>query len=388
MKSIFVTCRYISCEMYLHVLFLQERHGRWYTFVDKTEKSSQGENMELFEFYNKIEEYQNQKNNILATVLEGENSGSRYFFSKGDLITVYGDGAIPDEQLKEIAQAQQSRITEADGQKVFVEALKQPAHLVICGAGHVSQQVILLAAKVGFHVTVLEDRPSFAGEARRMGADRVICDSFEHGLDQIPDREDTYFLVVTRGHRYDKECLDIILKKPHCYVGMMASRGRAALLKKQMEEEGIDWKLLDKIHTPVGMPINAETPEEIAISIVSELIHEKNSLRKTSGYKKDLMEYLTGRKKAENGMALATIIERRGSAPREIGTKMLVLADGTLIGTIGGGCMESEVQHQCLRLIHDGDRKGRIFKVDMTVSEAEEEGLVCGGTIQVFLEVL
>ena len=344
--------------------------------------------MELFEFYNKIEEYQNQKNNILATVLEGENSGSRYFFSKGDLITVYGDGAIPDEQLKEIAQAQQSRITEADGQKVFVEALKQPAHLVICGAGHVSQQVILLAAKVGFHVTVLEDRPSFAGEARRMGADRVICDSFEHGLDQIPDREDTYFLVVTRGHRYDKECLDIILKKPHCYVGMMASRGRAALLKKQMEEEGTDRKLLDEIHTPVGMPINAETPEEIAISIVSELIHEKNSLRKTSGYKKDLMEYLTGRKKAENGMALATIIERRGSAPREIGTKMLVLADGTLIGTIGGGCMESEVQHQCLRLIHDGDRKGRIFKVDMTVSEAEEEGLVCGGTIQVFLEVL
>ena len=100
------------------------------------------------------------------------------------------------------------------------------------------------------------------------------------------------------------------------------------------------------------------------------------------------MEYLTGRKKAENGMALATIIERRGSAPREIGTKMLALADGTLIGTIGGGCMESEVQHQCLRLIHDGDRKGRIFKVDMTVSEAEEEGLVCGGAIQVFLEVL
>ncbi len=83
----------------------------------------------------------------------------------------------------------------------------------------------------------------------------VICDSFEHGLDQIPDREDTYFLVVTRGHRYDKECLDIILKKPHCYVGMMASRGRAALLKKQMEEEGIDRKLLDGIHTPVGMPI-------------------------------------------------------------------------------------------------------------------------------------
>lgn len=89
--------------------------------------------MELFEFYKKIEEFQNQKNNILATVLEGENSGSRYFFSKGDLITVYGDGAIPDEQLKEIAKAEQSRITEADGQKVFVECIETAGASGICG---------------------------------------------------------------------------------------------------------------------------------------------------------------------------------------------------------------------------------------------------------------
>lgn len=344
--------------------------------------------MELFEFYNKVKECQNQKNNIIATVLNGEESGSRYFFSEGEPVASYGDGALDEKILEEIAQAKQSRLMETGGKQIFVEALKRQAHLVICGAGHVSQQVILLAVKVGFHVTVLEDRPSFAGEARRMGADQVICDSFEKGLMQIPDREDMYYLVVTRGHRYDKECLDIILKKPHCYVGMMASRGRAALLKKQMEEEGTDRKLLDEIHTPVGLPIHAETPEEIAISIVSELISEKNSLRKTGGYEKKLMEYLTGNKKAETGMVLATIISRRGSAPREIGTKMLVLADGTLIGTIGGGCMESEVQHQCLRLLHEGERNGRIFKVNMTASEAEEEGLVCGGTIQVFMEVL
>ena len=73
-------------------------------WIKETEKSSRGENMELFEFYKKIEEYQNQKNNILATVLEGENSGSRYFLSEGELIAAYGDGAIPDEQLKEIAK--------------------------------------------------------------------------------------------------------------------------------------------------------------------------------------------------------------------------------------------------------------------------------------------
>lgn len=351
-------------------------------------KCSQGEIMELFEFYRKIEENTNRKNNILATVVEGKACGSRYFFADGELAASCGADALNPEEQQMAAVAEESQLMDLGDRKVFIESLKRPAHLVICGAGHVSQQVILLAAKVGFYVTVLEDRPSFAGEARRMGADQVICDSFEQGLAQIPDREDMYYLVVTRGHRYDKVCLDIILKKPYCYVGMMASRGRAALLKKQMEEEGTDRKLLDEIHTPVGMPIYAETPEEIAISIVSELIYEKNSLRKTSGYSKELMQYLTGRKKTENGMALATIVSRRGSAPREIGTKMLVLADGTLIGTIGGGCMESEVMHQCLRLLHDKEKGGRLVTVDMTVSQAEEEGLVCGGTIKVFLEVL
>ena len=94
----------------------------------------------------------------------------------------------------------------------------------------------------------------------------------------------------TRGHRYDRVCLEAILKKPYAYVGMMASRGRSALLKKQMEEDGFDRKVLDEIHTPVGLDIHAETPEEIAVSIVSELIKEKNSVRKTSGYDAELLD--------------------------------------------------------------------------------------------------
>lgn len=344
--------------------------------------------MDLFEVYNILKDEQQGKNNFLVTVVQGKETGSRYFLTDGELKAQCGSEKIKKEQLRELIQAGESGIAEADGRTFFIESLKQPAHLVICGAGHVAQQVILLAGKVGFTVTVLEDRVSFAGEARRAGADRVICDNFEDALKQIPGSEDTYFLVVTRGHRYDRECLNAILKKPNCYVGMMASRGRSALLKKQMEEEGVSRKLLDEIHTPVGLPINAETPEEIAVSIVSELIKEKNSVRKTSGYDTELLSYLTGEKEPDTKKALATIIARRGSAPRGIGTKMLVLADGRIIGTIGGGCMESEVQHLCLRMLHEEEAKGQIFTVDMTASQAEEEGLVCGGTIQVFLEVV
>ena len=344
--------------------------------------------MNLFELYKKMDENLQCKNNLLATVLEGADTGNRYFFSEGELLGQTGSSELSEELKSQITETSQSGIYEIAGKKFFIEHLKQPAHLVICGAGHVAQQVILLAAKVGFDITVLEDRVSFAGEARRAGADRVICDNFEDALKQIPGSEDTYFLVVTRGHRYDRECLEAILKKTYAYVGMMASRGRSALLKKQMAEDGFDRKALDEIHTPVGLPINAETPEEIAVSIVSELIREKNHIKKTSGYDSELMGYLTG--KSEPGMkrALATIISRRGSAPRGVGTKMLVLEDGRIIGTIGGGCMESEVQHLCLRMLHEEHAKGQIFTVDMTASQAEEEGLVCGGTIRVFLEVV
>lgn len=344
--------------------------------------------MNLFELYNVLKDGQKGRNNFLVTVIQGNGTGSRYFLADGEVKAQYSSGDIETERLRELVQPGESGIAEADGRRLFVESLKQPAHLVICGAGHVAQQVILLAGKVGFTVTVLEDRVSFAGEALRAGADQVICDSFENALKQIPGSEDTYFLVVTRGHRYDRVCLEAILKKPYAYVGMMASRGRSALLKKQMEEDGFDRKVLDEIHTPVGLDIHAETPEEIAVSIVSELIKEKNSVRKTSGYDAELLDYLTGEKEPDTKKALATIVARRGSAPRGIGTKMLVLEDGRIIGTIGGGCMESEVQHLCLRMLHEESAQGQIFTVDMTASQAEEEGLVCGGTIQVFMEVI
>ncbi len=342
--------------------------------------------MNLFELYKIINENLQQKSNLLATVLEGEVAGSRYFWTDGELLGYTGTGEVNEELKTQITETPQSGIYEIEGQKFFIEHLKRQAHLVICGGGHVSQQVIKLAGKVGFHVTVLEDRPYFADRAREAGADLVLCDAFEKSLQGIAGTPDTYFLVVTRGHRFDRACLEQILKKPYAYVGMMASRGRSALLKKQMAGDGFDRKALDEMHTPVGLSIHAETPEEIAVSIVAELIQIKNQTKKTAGYDSLLMEYLTGVKEPGQPKVLATIIARRGSAPRSIGTKMLVLGDGRIIGTIGGGCMESEVQHQCLRLLREENEKSRIVCADMTVSQAEDEGMVCGGTIDVFLE--
>ena len=99
-----------------------------------------------------------------------------------------------------------------------------------------------------------------------------------------PGRSDSWFVIVTRGHRYDRICLEQILHKTSAYVGMMGSRRRMAIVKEQLEESGIARETLDEVHTPIGLKIGAETPEEIAVSVMAEIIQVKNSRQKGGGY--------------------------------------------------------------------------------------------------------
>ena len=249
--------------------------------------------MKYQELYKILEENIEKKRNILATVIQGPGQGTKLFFSEGELLAKSSEESFEPEELQRLSETEESGIREVGSRSFFVELLRKPSRLVICGGGHVAQQVILLAKRIGFHVTVLEDRPLFADQARKADADLVVCDDFASGLEKIPGSTDTYFLVVTRGHRYDDICLTSILRKERAYAGMMASRKRGILLKKRLIEEGIPEQEVELLHTPVGLSIHAETPEEIAVSIIAELIMEKNSVKKTSGYEKELLECLT-----------------------------------------------------------------------------------------------
>jgi xanthine dehydrogenase accessory factor len=206
---------------------------------------------------------------------------------------------------------------------------------------------------------------------------------------QIEGNPDTYFVIVTRGHRYDTQCLRLALQKTNAYIGMMGSRRRVSLVKEQLREEGFATEELEKVHTPIGLAIGAQTPEEIAVSIMAEIIQEKNRNGSGSTYSKELLSKLSGKEKTEEGIGvLCTIISRKGSAPREIGTKMLIEPDGRIVGTIGGGCAESSVINQGLSMLRTKENKLQMMEVNMTAEEAEEEGMVCGGIIRVMLEML
>lgn len=281
-------------------------------------------------------------------------------------------------------------------ERVFRERIRRTPKLIICGAGHVSMPIIRIGKMLGFVVTVIEDRPKFADNAREAGADQVVCQTFQDGLSEIPGDSDSWFVIVTRGHRYDAECLESILRKRYAYVGMMGSRRRVAIVKDQLAEKGISRKILDAVHTPIGLKIGAETPEEIAVSVMAEIIQVKSDQGnrdggKSGGYSGEMLSCIlgigsSGERNIDQKKILATIISRKGSAPRSVGTKMLILEDGTTIDTIGGGCVESEIIQKALVMMRTDAPAFQICTVDMTAGQAEDEGMVCGGVVEVMLE--
>lgn len=326
----------------------------------------------------------------VMTVLTGEYIGERALVSDGKLSwksTENGFFAAHEQQTIDKSTRQNGQV-QIEGVRVFSEGMVYNKKIVICGGGHVGIAVARLALMTEFDVTVLEDRPKFAETARSIGVQRVICDSFENGLKQIPGDKDTYFVIVTRGHRFDQTCLETAMEKPHAYIGMMGSHARVARMKETLVEKGIAREKVEAVHTPVGLRIGAETPEEIAVSILAEIIQLKNQEKHIGGFNDRILAGMESAEEKELQKTLATIVGRRGSTPRKEGTKMLVFEDGTCIETIGGGCVEAEVIRSALLLMREKKEQAKLIHVDMTGQTAEEEGMVCGGVVDILLEIV
>ena len=264
------------------------------------------------ELYSKLAVRNQNQNCIMATVVEGSGKGSKMLIQEQKPVWTYGNGL--DSLVDELSHVSESGLISLGNQEIFCEKIGTEKTLVICGAGHVSIPIIEFGRKTGFHVIVIEDRIRFADNARRAGADQVICDNFADGMSRIPGSPDTYFVIVTRGHSFDTVCLRMALQKQNAYIGMMGSRKRVGIVLDMLEQEGFSRNLLDQVHAPIGLSIGAETPEEIAVSIIAELIQVKNQMRKISNYEKEMMRYLTGEVMEKVPKVLATIISRHGSA--------------------------------------------------------------------------
>lgn len=159
------------------------------------------------------------------------------------------------------------------GVEVFVEVQQRPPRLLIVGAGHIAVPLCELGAICDFSVIVIDDRPQFANRGRFPRADEVIAADIRQTVSELATGPDTYVVLVTRGHSLDVECLLEILDRPLGYIGMIGSRRRVRAVFDLLERErGIAAGKLGRVYAPVGLDIGAETPAEIAVSIMAEII--------------------------------------------------------------------------------------------------------------------
>jgi xanthine dehydrogenase accessory factor len=165
---------------------------------------------------------------------------------------------------------------------ILLDPIQSPFPLYIFGAGHVSQCFSKIAKIVDFHITIIDDREGFANIEKFPDADTILVSDFYNAFNYLDFTGNEYVVILTRSHAYDAAVLEEVVKRPVKYVGMIGSKRKVKVILDHMREKGIDDKTIEKIHAPIGVAINAETPEEIAISIAAELITVKNTISVTN----------------------------------------------------------------------------------------------------------
>ncbi len=223
---------------------------------------------------------------VLATVVDPEHWKSNdipkmFMKSNGDKIgTLLGIDEVEDSirsimaQIIESRQAEIVNYKDRDGNilSVFLEPVISDPVVYVFGGGHVSRQIVPLADLVGFSAVVIDDRPEFSLPENFPAAENVLTCSFDSVMDKLEVNESSYLIIVTRGHQHDKEVLAQALKTDAKYIGMIGSKRKRLIIYDKLLKEGYTQEQLDSVHSPIGVEINAETPEEIAVAIVAELI--------------------------------------------------------------------------------------------------------------------
>jgi xanthine dehydrogenase accessory factor len=155
---------------------------------------------------------------------------------------------------------------------IFVEPLVSQSQLIIVGAGHIAQELARLGASLEFEVVIVDDRAAYANRSRFPQAEAIFVGPIETVLKERPLGPETYIALVTRGHQQDEAALKVVIASEVAYIGMIGSRRRIKEIFRHLTEAGFDSNLFSKVHAPIGLKIEAETPAEIAVAIAAELV--------------------------------------------------------------------------------------------------------------------
>jgi xanthine dehydrogenase accessory factor len=235
----------------------------------------------------------------LATILTDHPQypeGHRKFLICDDGKTVGSFGDAPLEAFiaqrgQDIMQGENFAIetyqtTDGSTLQLFLEPVLPTPTVYVFGGGHVSFFVVRAAKLAGFKAKVIDDRPAFANKERFPDADDTIVMDFDQVGEHFDFGQDDYVVLVTRGHQHDQQILEQIYDCQARYLGMIGSKSKIAKMWQRLEAKGIDRKYLDRVHAPIGLNIGADSPEEISVSIMAEIIRERRLSKVTSTLRK------------------------------------------------------------------------------------------------------
>ncbi|PJC76176.1 MAG: xanthine dehydrogenase accessory protein XdhC [Syntrophobacterales bacterium CG_4_8_14_3_um_filter_49_14] len=233
---------------------------------------------------------------VLATVIESLGSapreeGARMLIkSDGSIVGTIGGGAIEKKIIDEamtLMNAPASKLVRYEledigmacggGMSVFLEPIRQLPQLIIFGAGHIGKALSQLGKMLDFVVTVVDNRQEFANKERLPWVDTVIAEDYQQVIDKLHYSDNMYMVILTHKHTHDFEILEQLIHKPFHYLGMIGSKTKVAKEFQQLRDKGISKNSTQKIHSPIGISIGANTPAEIAISIAAELVAVRSS---------------------------------------------------------------------------------------------------------------
>ena len=320
---------------------------------------------------------------VMVTVLSGPRQGDKTIYAEDGRV-LYG---TPIEGFT-VDKAKLNSLCMVGEMECFVQPVENDPSVLVLGAGHVSRAITDLLLFIGCRVTVVDDRPEYV--VPEFFDERVTrkCLPLENFKNDLPLDEYNGFIIVTRAHEYDNICLEQLRGYLPTYMGVMGSQKRIHHAFEVLREQGWTQDELDMVYAPIGLDLGAQTPEEIALSIVSEYLavvrgKKGGSLRKGRVIHREFIEYLSERK--NETLAVATILYTCGSTPRKAGTSMVVFPDGSIFGTIGGGRAENEIRLSAVDSLNKKEAHRRI-DVHLDDDVAVKEGMVCGGQMDVWIE--
>ena len=255
----------------------------------------------------------------------------------------------------------------------LIENIKPEPHLVIFGAGHVSKAIAEMAQIVEMKVTVIDEREEVLNRDRFNHGEELILEPYSSFLKKESPFFRPYYIIVTHGHAYDRACLEWCLKSNYAYLGMIGSKGKVSTTFSLLKENGFTDEDLKNVHAPIGLSIGAVTPEEIAVSIISEIISvfrtTKNTITLDPSYLNKAMK--------DQGIS-GRIVEKRGSAPRAVGSEIFISSFGKVYGTVGGGRVEIETIEGARRMLSKGEDSKLIH---YNLSSKGDLNMICGGDV-------